>query len=91
VTQRKRWRQVVDRYHIDTIYHMAAILSAVGEEKPLLAWDVNINGLYNVLEAAREHNLPASFAPAPSPSLAPRRPATTRPRRPCCGRRRCTV
>ena len=58
--------KVVREYGIDTIYHMAAILSATGEEKPLLCWDVNINGLYNILEIAREHNLrvfhPSSIA-----------------------------
>ncbi len=46
---------VVKNYRIDTIYHLAAILSAVAEADPALAWKVNINGLYNVLEVAREH------------------------------------
>jgi nucleoside-diphosphate-sugar epimerase len=45
---------VVGKYKIDSIIHLAAILSAVAEAKPALAWDVNINGLYNVLEVARE-------------------------------------
>jgi len=46
---------VVGKYKIDSIIHLAAILSAVAEAKPALAWQVNINGLYNVLEVAREH------------------------------------
>jgi nucleoside-diphosphate-sugar epimerase len=46
---------VVKKYRVDTIYHLAAILSAVAEAKPSLAWEVNINGLYNVLEVARAH------------------------------------
>ncbi len=46
--------EVVKKHKIDTIYHLAAILSAVAEAKPNLAWNVNINGLYNILEAARE-------------------------------------
>jgi nucleoside-diphosphate-sugar epimerase len=54
VTQKADLEQVVDRYHVDTIYHMAAILSAVGEQRPNLCWDVNIHGLRNVLELARE-------------------------------------
>jgi len=45
---------VVGKHKIDSIIHLAAILSAVAEAKPALAWDVNINGLYNVLEVARE-------------------------------------
>jgi nucleoside-diphosphate-sugar epimerase len=47
---------VVAKYKIDSIIHLAAILSAVAEAKPALAWQVNINGLYNVLEVAREHH-----------------------------------
>jgi nucleoside-diphosphate-sugar epimerase len=54
---------VVRRYKVDTIYHLAAILSAVAEADPALAWQVNINGLYNVLEVAREHGC-ALFVPS---------------------------
>ena len=56
-------RDVVKKYNIDTIYHLAAILSAVAEEKPNLAWNVNINALYNVLEVAREYGC-AVFTPS---------------------------
>ncbi len=55
---------VVDKHQIDTVYHMAAILSAVGEEKPHLCWLVNINGLTNVLELARRRNLTRVFCPS---------------------------
>lgn len=48
--------KTVQQYNIDTIYHLAALLSAVAEEQPQLAWDVNINGLLAVLEIARLHN-----------------------------------
>jgi nucleoside-diphosphate-sugar epimerase len=64
VTRRETLEEVIERYDIDTIYHMAAILSAVGEEKPHLAWNVNINGLYNVLEVARERDLVRVFCPS---------------------------
>jgi nucleoside-diphosphate-sugar epimerase len=64
VTRRDTLEAVVDRYQIDTIYHMAAVLSAVGEERPHLAWNVNINGLYNVLEVARERQLSRVFCPS---------------------------
>ncbi|MCD6329533.1 MAG: L-threonine 3-dehydrogenase [Candidatus Cloacimonetes bacterium] len=56
-------KDVVKKYNIDTIYHLAAILSAVAEAKPNLAWNVNINALYNVLEVAREHGC-AVFTPS---------------------------
>ena len=56
-------KEVVKKYNIDTIYHLAAILSAVAEAKPNLAWKVNIDALYNVLEVAREHGC-AVFTPS---------------------------
>lgn len=43
----------VKKYGITRIYHLAAILSAAAEKEPNRAWDVNINGLRNVLEVAR--------------------------------------
>jgi nucleoside-diphosphate-sugar epimerase len=61
VTNRESLEAVVVKYGIDTIYNMAAILSAVGEERPHLAWHVNINGLYNVLELTRERELTRVF------------------------------
>ncbi|MHA1567123.1 MAG: NAD-dependent epimerase/dehydratase family protein [Alphaproteobacteria bacterium] len=45
---------VIRRNDIGTIYHLAAVLSAVAEEKPQASWDLNMGGLYRVLEAARE-------------------------------------
>lgn len=47
---------VVDKYKINTIVHLAALLSATGEKDPQQCWDINMNGLYNVLETAREKN-----------------------------------
>ena len=44
---------VVKKYRVDIIINMAAILSATGEKNPMLAWDVNMNGLINILEIAR--------------------------------------
>ena len=76
VTDRARLEEVVDKYRIDTIFHMAAILSAVGEEKPNLAWHVNIDGLYNVLEVARTQEMTRVFVPS---SIAVFGPAPTTP------------
>jgi nucleoside-diphosphate-sugar epimerase len=52
----KTVEEVVKKNDVGIIYHLAALLSAVAEERPQLAWDVNMNGLYNILEVAREHN-----------------------------------
>jgi nucleoside-diphosphate-sugar epimerase len=53
-TQLQQILEAVRRHGIDTIYHLAALLSAVAEERPHLAWSINMGGLYNVLEAARQ-------------------------------------
>jgi nucleoside-diphosphate-sugar epimerase len=53
VTAQRQIDAAVRRHDIDTIYHLAAILSAVAEEKPHVAWDVNMGGLYRTLEVAR--------------------------------------
>ena len=79
VTKRKTIEEVVRKYNIDTIYHLAAILSAVGEEKPLLAWDVNMNGLYNVLEVAREHEMVRLFCPSSIAVFGPETPRDNTP------------
>jgi nucleoside-diphosphate-sugar epimerase len=56
--------KVVKKYGIDTVHHLASLLSAVGEQNPQLAWQVNMNGLFNVLEIAREHKLTKVFWPS---------------------------
>ncbi len=66
--------QAVTEHRIDTIYHMAAILSAVGEERPQLAWNVNMTGLYNVLEVARERKLAQVFLPSSIAVFGPETP-----------------
>ena len=64
---------IVDQYKIDTIYNLAALLSAVAERKPLLAWDIQMNGLLNILEIAREKNC-AVFTPSSIGSFGPETP-----------------
>lgn len=53
----------VKNYNVDTIYNLAALLSVVAESKPRLAWKIGIDGLWNVLEVAREHHC-AVFTPS---------------------------
>ncbi len=69
---------VVKEHSIDTIYHLAAILSAVAEANPVLAWNVNINGLYNVLEVSREFNC-AVFTPSSIGAFGPTTPFDNTP------------
>jgi len=63
-TNRKRIQEIVERYGITQIYHLAAILSAKGEENPLITWDINMKTLFNVLEVARENNIDKVFFPS---------------------------
>lgn len=61
---RQSLEKVVKDYGVDTIYHLAAVLSATGEQNPQLAWDTNMRSLYNVLEIAREQKLARVFWPS---------------------------
>ncbi len=79
VAQRQTVEAAVDKYEIDTIYHLAAILSATGEQKPHLAWDVNINGLYNILEVARERQMRRVFCPSSIAAFGPETPRDKTP------------
>ena len=77
-TQPHQVLEAVRRHEIGAIYHLAALLSAVAEEKPHGAWDLNMGGLYNVLEAARQHRCQVFF---PS-SIGAFGPSTPRDRTP---------
>lgn len=63
VTNPQMIADVVKQYNIDTIYNLAALLSVVAESKPHLAWRIGIDGLWNILEVAREHGC-AVFTPS---------------------------
>ena len=78
-TDRESVVKVVRKYDIDTIYHLAAVLSAVGEENPQLAWRVNMDGLYNVLEVAREYALVRIFWPSSIAVFGPEAPRVKTP------------
>lgn len=79
VTDRGGLASVILKHRIDTVYHLAAILSATGEKDPRRAWNINMGGLYNVLEAGRELGLTRIFTPS---SIAVFGPATPRLRTP---------
>ncbi|MDD4114144.1 MAG: NAD-dependent epimerase/dehydratase family protein [Massilibacteroides sp.] len=63
ITNDQQIAATVSKYQIDTIYNLAALLSAVAEAKPQLAWKIGMGGLFNVLEVAREKNC-AVFTPS---------------------------
>lgn len=63
ITDSAQLAAIVDKYKIDTIYNLAALLSATAEAKPQLAWHIGLGGLFNVLEIAREKGC-AVFTPS---------------------------
>ncbi|MBQ0150965.1 MAG: NAD-dependent epimerase/dehydratase family protein [Bacteroidales bacterium] len=78
VCDAKQLAAIVDKYQIDTIYNLAALLSATAEKKPLLAWDIQMNGLLNILEIAREKGC-AVFTPSSIGSFGPSTPHVNTP------------
>ena len=78
VCNAKQIADIVDKYDIDTIYNLAALLSANAERLPLKAWDIQMNGLINILEIAREKRC-AVFTPSSIGSFGPSTPREDTP------------
>jgi nucleoside-diphosphate-sugar epimerase len=79
VTDAKKLEAIVAEYGVDTIVHLAALLSASGEQRPNVAWNVNVNGLYNVLEVARTRKLKRVFNPSSIAVFGPETPRDKTP------------
>ncbi len=77
-TEKRLVDEVVRKYDIDSVYHLASLLSATAEEKPHVAWDVNMGGLYRVLEVARENRC-AVFFPSSIGAFGPSTPPDRTP------------
>ena len=78
-TEPHQLHEAVRRYDVGTIYHLAALLSASAEAAPQLAWSVNMNGLYNVLEVARGYGCQVFF-PSSIGAFGPTTPRDATPR-----------
>jgi len=79
VSDRASVEEIVKKHDIDTIVHMAALLSAVGEKNPELCWDVNMNGTINVLNIARDHKMAQVFIPSSIAAFGPGTPLDNTP------------
>ena len=77
--EKNRLSQVLFEYEIDTIYHMASILSATGEKIPQTAWDININGLMNVLEVSKNYKIDKIIWPSSIAAFGPTTPKENTP------------
>ena len=76
VLDRQRLEDVVSHHAVTDVYLLAATLSARGEDMPLATWKLNVDGLVNVLELAREHRIARIFWPS---SIAAFGPHSARP------------
>ena len=70
---------IIREFGINQIYHLAAILSAKGEENPMWAWDLNMGTLFNVLEAARIHKIEKVYWPSSIAVFGPQTPKSNTP------------
>jgi nucleoside-diphosphate-sugar epimerase len=78
VTNFRQLQDLVRRQEVGTIYHLAALLSATAEERPHVAWEINMGGLYKVLEVARENRC-ALFHPSSIAAFGPGTPRVGTP------------
>ena len=78
VLNAKKMAEVAKKHEVDTIVHLAALLSAVAEAKPVLAWEINMGGLFNALEVARELKC-SFFTPSSIGAFGPNTPKDNTP------------
>lgn len=78
VTDLNMMGEIAKKYKVDTIMHLAALLSATAEAKPVLAWNLNMGGLMNALETARELNA-QFFTPSSIGAFGPSTPKDSTP------------
>lgn len=81
VLDAKAIAETVDKYDVGSIVHLAAILSAVGEKNPQLAWNVNMNGTVNIFEVAREKKLDKVLVPSSIAAFGPDTPKVMTPQK----------
>ena len=79
IAKKENLQDVVKKYDVDTIYHLAAVLSATGEQNPQVAWNLNMGNLYNVLEIAREQGIARVFWPSSIAVFGPTAPRLKTP------------
>lgn len=78
-TDRERLKELLQKYNIDTIYHLVGILSAAGEKNPDYAWEVNTMGLKHVLDLAHELSIKQIFWPSSIAAFGPSTPKVNTP------------
>ncbi|MCB9231713.1 MAG: NAD-dependent epimerase/dehydratase family protein [Bacteroidia bacterium] len=79
VLNRAQLYEIVTAHNVKVIYHLAAVLSASGEKKPKFAWKLNMEGLLNVLDVAKDHKLDKVFWPSSIAVFGPTTPRNNTP------------
>jgi len=78
-TDKEALRALIEKYQINTIYHLVGILSAVGEKNPNLAWETNMKSLKNILDLAVEYKIERLFWPSSIAAFGPTTPLFNTP------------
>lgn len=76
--------RILIRHRIDTVYNLAALLSATAEKYPEKAWDLNMNGLFNILNPARRGLIKKVFWPSSIAVFGPTTPKSDTPQQTVC-------
>lgn len=79
VLEPQRLVAIINKHHITQIYHLAAMLSATGEQNPKFAWKLNVNGLLHVLDIAQEKKLHKIYWPSSIAVFGPHTPSQQTP------------
>jgi len=79
VLKPKQISEVIARHEVNEVYHLAAALSATAEKKPLFSWDLNMNGLLNVLECCKSAGISKIFWPSSVAVFGPDSPSNPAP------------
>jgi len=79
VMDKQKLSEIIDKYGIQEIYHLAAILSGNAERNPKFAWDINMNSLFNVLDISRSKNIKKVFWPSSMGAFGPSTPTHETP------------
>jgi nucleoside-diphosphate-sugar epimerase len=79
VLDKQQLADVIQKHNITEVYQLAALLSATSEKKPELAWDLNMNGLFNVLDLAKEGKIKKIFWPSSIAVFGPTTPRANTP------------
>ena len=84
ITDAMRLEEIIERYEIDTVFQMAALLSGTAEQKPKYGWHLNMTGLLNVLELAREGKIKHIYWPSSIAIFGPTTPKENTPQVTVC-------